>query len=354
MLGEEAVLQLKGILREEIRDSVGSEMTKLNEAFGQLKTEIVHSLDSKVQEKVNEATQEINKNLVQLKKNDTDLEEKIKKCEKQLLEEKKRKNLIIHGLGTFQNWKERENAVFQMIREKMGIICNNEDIDAIIKLDKRRDDGPILVKFTTNRKKLDVLFNRKLLKDTSIFIDEDYSKEIVEKRKELKKIMKQLKNDGKEKVYLKQDKLFVDGILWSKEEHETGALVKEGDMDVEMANDSQEQGKKDSANKKRGRSPGSADVSGNQGRKPKKQQSLQKQQKLNKFFNRSLEPRPRSSSAGASLGPEIAKIVDKLTAKEKQPSASIGEDKGKKEEIQSGTENGSGEQRNEPSGTEEA
>uniref|UniRef100_A0A8D8WY47 Uncharacterized protein n=1 Tax=Cacopsylla melanoneura TaxID=428564 RepID=A0A8D8WY47_9HEMI len=244
-----------------------------------------------------------------LEMKDKILEGKIVKCESTITEEKKRKNLIIYGLGAHQGWKEREAAVFALFQDKIQVSCKSEDIDSIVKLDKNRDDGPILVKFTTTRKKLAILLNRKNLKGTNVYIDEDFNKEVVEKRKELKKIMKELKSEGKRQVYLRQDKLYVDGVLWSKEDEES---EKE---DVEMEDAATPSGGR--TKNKRRRSP-SDHTNGRRQRKLKTPLPLKNQAIISQFFNKGENPRARSSSTGAILGPEIAKIVDKLTAKDNE------------------------------------
>lgn len=277
---------------------------------------IVSSLDAKIKEKVDEETQVLHRNVKDLKIKDEMLDHKIVKCEMKMTDEMKRKNLIIHGLGTLKSWKEREIAVFNFLQVTMGVQCKNEDIDNIIKLDKTKNDGPILVKFTTTRKKMEILSNRKSLKNTNIYIDEDFSKETVEKRKEMKKIMKQLKSEGKKDVYLKRDKLWVDGALWTDDEIAVVAEAKDSDAtdqtDVEMEGNATPQSERKKGNQKRIRSP--SDAAGNSRRTkkliPKSQSSIKN------FFSPGLEQRPRSSSVGANLGPVVANIVDKFTAKE--------------------------------------
>lgn len=271
---------------------------------------IVSSLEAKIKEKVDEATQELRANMESLKAEDEILDTKIVKCELKFNDEMKRKNLIIYGLGTLKDWKDRDLAVFQLFQDKMGVPCKNEDIDSIIKLDKNKNDGPVLVKFTTFRKKMEILANRRLLKDTDIYINEDYSKEVVEKRKEMKKIMKQLKSDGVKNVYLRRDKLWVDGVMWT---NENTPMAQTSDADVEMEDDSMQENIKEG--KKRGRSPSDASRKLQKSKKPgvpKNQTTLQT------FFTKELEPRTRSSSVGPILGPEVAKIVDKFSINEIQ------------------------------------
>uniref|UniRef100_A0A8D9E6A4 Uncharacterized protein n=1 Tax=Cacopsylla melanoneura TaxID=428564 RepID=A0A8D9E6A4_9HEMI len=306
MLSVETVNQLKGIIQSEIRETMGAEMikldSKLDKVLGDMKTEISNSVDARIQEK----TQEMNKHI----------EEKFKKQETMMIDERKRRNLIIYGLGTLRGWRERETAVFSLFEDTMGVSCRNGDVDSILSLNRNREDGPILVKFTTNRKKLEILLNRKKLKETKIYIDEDFTKEIVQKRKELKVVMKQLKQEGKRNVYLKQDQLWVDGVRWTEEGGATTKNKDDEDIDMEM---SEEEKSKSKDRRKRARSPTEVVVDTQTPRRTKKNSQLVAQTKISNFFNKNLDQRPRASSAGnTSLGPEITKIVDKLTSKDPQ------------------------------------
>lgn len=321
MTNAELISEIKSAIQTEIRGALGAEISKLNEVFGQLKTDIVEFMDSKIEEKVKGATKNLNDNVSKLESKNVLLEEKIEKWEVQTNEDRKRKNILIYGLGTLSDWREREVAVFTMIRDKIGVTCREEDIDSILKLDKNRDDGPLLVKFTTMRKKLEVISHRRNLKDTKIYLDEDYSKDIVEKRKALKKIMKKFKDEGKQ-TYMKRDKLWVEGELWTNDEQYDKEEENDDQGDIEMGMSSSQTNQ--ATNKKRSRSPSDAILADKPRGRPKNQtREAVNQRKINSFFNKSLE-RPRSSSVGtvgSEVGPEIAKLVDKLYTKKNHSKA---------------------------------
>uniref|UniRef100_A0A8D8Z3K6 Uncharacterized protein n=1 Tax=Cacopsylla melanoneura TaxID=428564 RepID=A0A8D8Z3K6_9HEMI len=287
MLNNEAVAQLQEVVKNQIHAAMGTEMNQLKDMFNQLSVSIQDSIDSKIQKKVEETTEEMRVRMKEIENKEETLGHQFKKRDDQLIEDRKRRNLIFYGLGSLQTWKERETAVFKVVREKLEVSCRDEDIDEIVKLDRSKDDSPILVKFTTLRKKLEILGNRRKLKDTRIYIDEDFSKEVVEKRKELRKTMKIFKEEGKQ-VYLKRDKLWVDGQLWSNEQNE----------DVTMQED--HNAKEKNNTKKRERSPSEANT--NRGRLLKKPSSAKHltnlrarsagakmkdptQSKINKYFN---------------------------------------------------------------------
>lgn len=72
---------------------------------------------------------------------------------------------------------------------------------------------------------MEILNNRAKLRGTNISLDEDYTPEVIQKRKELKVTMKKLKQEGHQKVVLKHATLFVDGKEWNenKQNANTGA-----------------------------------------------------------------------------------------------------------------------------------
>ncbi|KAI5743930.1 hypothetical protein M8J77_023969 [Diaphorina citri] len=307
-MDEEMFKSLRQVIQEEIQGSIGREVGKLKETLEQKLSEAV---DNKVEEKVTEATLNLKTDVESLKTKNKQTEIKIDRCEHQIMDERKKRNIIVRGLGMFSHWKEREDGVFKLIRNHMGVRCEDQDIDYIINLDKSRNDGPILIRFTTLRKKLEVISKRRTLQGTKIFVDEDYSKEVVEQRIKMRPIMKQLKEQGKN-VVMKKDKLFVDGKPWTQEEEEA---------DVEMEVDSAGEGTSSNIQTK---VPGKMKVVGQQrkrGRSPvqesrekTKKKVISGQSSLTKFITKH-GMRERSHSLG-SLGPEVAKIVDKLESSE--------------------------------------
>lgn len=153
-----------------------------------------------------------------IQKNSTDI------C--QLLKKDKRKNIIIYNFSTASNWKERETAVLELFQKTLQTSCTSKDIDFIVNL-RKTQNSPILIGFSTWRMKMEILNNRAKLRGTNISLDEDYTPEVIQKRKELKVTMKKLKQEGHQKVVLRHATLFVDGKEWNenKQNANTGAGV---------------------------------------------------------------------------------------------------------------------------------
>lgn len=130
---------------------------------------------------------------------------------------KRKRNIIIWGLGKLPEYEDRVNAICRLFKDKLGVAFSRDDIEFITKLNKNKDDGGILIGFVSYQKKGEILRNRTKLKGTKIFIDQDYSKEMVEKRKELIDIMIRLRKI-EEKVYIQHDKIMINGKAFSKDE----------------------------------------------------------------------------------------------------------------------------------------
>lgn len=80
----------------------------------------------------------------------------------------------------------------------MKIDCKSSDLD-FTKVLGRRDttNGPLLVRFVSYNKKIEILRNRKSLQNTEIYINEDLTKETRDRRKDLKPVLIHFKNQGK-------------------------------------------------------------------------------------------------------------------------------------------------------------
>jgi hypothetical protein len=84
--------------------------------------------------------------------------------------------------------------VVKFLGEKMKIEISRENINYVTRLGRRRGERPILIKFTTFFKKLEVWKNKKNLVGSKIRVDEDLS---VEDRKVRKALIPYLKDTKK-------------------------------------------------------------------------------------------------------------------------------------------------------------
>jgi hypothetical protein len=112
-----------------------------------------------------------------------------------LYEERRKNNILIFGLheGGEENYVETLETTVKFLRDTMGVEVSKENIDYLTRLGRRRGERPILVRFTSFSKKLEVLRNKKNLAGTKIRVDEDLSVEDRRIRSELIPYLKDAK-----------------------------------------------------------------------------------------------------------------------------------------------------------------
>lgn len=128
-------------------------------------------------------------------------------------------NIIVFGL------EEKEKSSYELIKklkenfnQDLNINIEEYEVNKIHRLgNKKRESSkprPVLCLFINNWKKNEIIRNKKNLKaliyirQTLIYITEDYSKEVLEKRKELQAELTKERKKGN-LAYLKYDKLIV-------------------------------------------------------------------------------------------------------------------------------------------------
>lgn len=168
--------------------------------------ELKESITNSIMEKMDEKIKPIIAENKDLKIKLTNLEKEIE----YLKRDKKQNNIIIFGL------KEEEESTSGLIQEAKKIFNNDLNINIgdfeinnIYRIGKKSTDGkprPVLFSFVNSWKKNELMKVRKNLKD--VYITEDYSKEVLEKRKMLQTKLKEERMKGNF-AYLKYDKLVV-------------------------------------------------------------------------------------------------------------------------------------------------
>lgn len=183
----------------------------------ELKESITKSITDKMEEKLNPIVEE---NKV--------LKIKVEKLEKELeylKREQRNNNIIAFGL------EEKETSTSQLLQKLKEVFKNDLDINIesheINKIyrigNKNRENNkprPVLCSFINNWKKNEIIKNKKNLKE--IYVTEDYSKEVLEKRKALQAELVEERKKGN-KAYLKYDKLVIkeNNINQEKRKRET-------------------------------------------------------------------------------------------------------------------------------------
>ena len=120
-----------------------------------------------------------------------------------------RDNLHFDGVKEYENepWNDREEVLRDFLFEHLGL--QNIKIEHAHRTREKKEDmsTTILAKFSSYMTKEILLKNARKLKDTGYYINEDFSKETVEIRKENWKKVKELRKNGKYAI-LVYDKVF--------------------------------------------------------------------------------------------------------------------------------------------------
>ena len=127
----------------------------------------------------------------------------------------RRNNLVVDGIPEAQNesWKETEDKVRCVINEKLHLDSSQMVIERAHRTGNPtgysgKRPRPIMIKFLRNKDKMAVLGKAKDLKGTNIYVNEDYTEAVRQKRRELIPAMKAARERG-DIAYIRHDKLIV-------------------------------------------------------------------------------------------------------------------------------------------------
>lgn len=177
------------------------------------KEELKIELKEEWSKELNSQTKEINKNIL------TRLEEtrnhyelhnsRLNNIEREL----RKRNIIIHGLkpaSNLEKWNDLEQTVVKFFNEKLEVGVRCEDIDSVRRVGKAMENftRPVIVELLSWRMKMLIIRNSYKLKDSGMFVSEDYPKDTLTQKKELIPKMLEARRLGKFAI-IKYDKLIV-------------------------------------------------------------------------------------------------------------------------------------------------
>ncbi|KAI5703932.1 hypothetical protein M8J76_014898 [Diaphorina citri] len=176
-------------------------------------------LHKKAIAKLNKLEQEI----VDLKKKNEEKTKKIIELEgkiTQLEDEKKQNNLVIFGIDEDESEepKDLQTKVSALVVEKLKCTLEPSDVNFMKRMGKKNKNKSraVIIGLSTVKRKWEIMSNCNKLAGTKMAVCEEFSKNVLERRKQLIPLMKEMRAAGKHAV-LKADKLYVDGELY--EEH---------------------------------------------------------------------------------------------------------------------------------------
>lgn len=180
-------------------------LRKLDEKLDKQADQITQSVTKNVTEAIDEKMSEIIEENKFLRNKVSELELKIKSLER----EKRKNNLVFFGVEEIGKSEHELVDYIKETIEELGVQMNSNEISNVYRIGKKAENKtrPVVVSFTTQWKKHLVLKNKSNF-PPNIYVKEDYSKETLEKRKQLQSQVDEERKNGNI-AYLKHDKLIV-------------------------------------------------------------------------------------------------------------------------------------------------
>lgn len=201
-------------------EDIAKMMKENSEQLKDIKKEVQES-KAEIKKYVEEKLGDIISNINQLEEKVSYQEERLVKIEKRLLDREladKKRNLILYQIN--ENEKSPvalQETILQLLTENIDHTLSQADIDFVYRIGKKRNEPrPIVIGFTTLTIKQAILKNKGNLSAKSIMLSDDLPDVIRRERRRLSPTVKALFNKGF-KVFLKLDKIMVNGEHWSEE-----------------------------------------------------------------------------------------------------------------------------------------
>ena len=186
-------------LSEEIQDN-NERLEKLNKETIDLKIsletsqEIFEKKFQKVNDNLSKQKQKHKEDINELWKDNDQLCERLRDLE----DRSRRDNLRIDGIAELENetWEQTEEILHNLFKEKLEL--ENISVERAHRVGNKgkNDKRTIVLKLASFKDKLKIISEARKLKGTNISINEDYSKETLEIRKEKWKEVKELRKNG--------------------------------------------------------------------------------------------------------------------------------------------------------------
>lgn len=180
-------------------------LLKIDEKLEKQAEIITYAVTKNIMEAMDEKMKSVIEENNKLKSKIIELEDKFKAVDKG----RRKNNLVFYGVEEKKKIETELVDYIKEIIEDMGIHIESQEISSIYRIGKKSDNGnrPIVVSITTQWKKHLILKNKTNL-PPGINIKEDFSKEVLEKRKLLQPRLEEEKNKGNI-AFLRYDQLIV-------------------------------------------------------------------------------------------------------------------------------------------------
>lgn len=188
-------------------------LSKINEKFNEQTITLTTAITKNVMEALDDKLKVLTEENNNLKTRVSNLEQKISNLEK----EKRVKNLVFFGI---EEKGKTELELVDSVKEILvdsGTHIDSQEISNIHRIGTNFEKNrPIIISLTTSWKKHLILKNKRNL-PTNVFVNEDYPKEVLETRKQLKPQLEAERKNGNI-AFIKYDKLIVKKSMNSNRE----------------------------------------------------------------------------------------------------------------------------------------
>lgn len=128
----------------------------------------------------------------------------------------RKRNVIVYGITeeTQENFNDLKQKIDWLFNTKMEMGIKREEIDEFFRLGKKNDskrNRPIIVKMISSWRKTEIMMNKRKLKGTMIFIENDMNEEEMKEKKNMLTEMKDLKSKGHD-AYIRGKSLIVNSV----------------------------------------------------------------------------------------------------------------------------------------------
>lgn len=176
----------------------------------------INELKSDVKKDMKNLELAIDSKLNDIVQNNLELKSNLAQCEQKLLyfdREMRKRNLLFFGIEEKENnYLQLESTIINLIKNEMRVDFTMRDIDSIRRIGRKSAEScrPVLLSLVSWRTKIEIMKNKECLRKFNYALKEDFSKEVLETRRNLQPEVDQLRKEGKIAV-LRHDKIKILG-----------------------------------------------------------------------------------------------------------------------------------------------
>lgn len=211
--------------KDDIRELLRENNSLIRDDIEKSKSDVLETVKTHIEEAKLEVIEHVDKQLSDVKVEVAELKERLNAKDDELQASKKyidremmSRNIIFFQVPENESGsRELKFKIIKMINENFDVDITNY-FDKAIRIGRKNESKvrPIRLSLTSFDKKMEIFWKKKQC-ESNVEMAEDFSPEILEKRRKLVPVLKKLKELKYSNVILRQDKLYVDGNLCEEE-----------------------------------------------------------------------------------------------------------------------------------------